>query len=95
MKVDLNKSLFVKLKFVEARRDNCKQCIFCTQDKNCLAGNVPCNAGHWELAEVLETAFDMQQIQDSINSVGAKISQVKSEIHQINEEVKEEPKYFY
>lgn len=91
MKVDLNRPLFVKFKFIEARRDNCKHCIFSTQDKSCLASNVPCAGGHWELDEIFpqsDVTFDMQQIQDSINSVDSKMQQIK-------EEVQEEPKYFY
>lgn len=92
MKADLNKPVLVKLKFSRSS-DDCGDCVLCSSGY-CLT----CGGGHWEIDEVFpqsDTTFDLLQLQDSINSVGAKISQVKSEIHQINEEVKEEPKYFY
>ena len=82
MKVDLNKPLFIELKFVRANGDNCKNCIFSTQDKICLAANISCPGGHWEKVGVVP------QSDDSLNSADSKMQQVK-------EEVQEEPKYFY
>lgn len=99
MRVNLSKPLFAKLKFVRANNENCCFCVFYNRIKKaCRAVEISCSGGHWEVDKVLpqsEVTFDLLQLQDSINSVDTKMKQFKSEVQQIKEEVKEEPKYFY
>lgn len=98
MKIDLNKPVFARLKFVEAESFNCTHCNLASSTKSCRPFNLPCKGGHWEIDEVLPQSnitFDMLQIQDSINSVDAKMGQLKSEMNQVKNETEESFKYFY